>query len=148
MSLSRRTLTTLALSVGVATVATLLYVTSDTLYQIMDHQIHGPEKARNLLKLRRIRSAGFNFLVNLNAAERDCRAAVRDKKPLEMALRNKILGLYVDLDYIFKHLDEVEGDQSIKTQRKLLVGRLKTHETRVELLVELVKTCKTEDITA
>jgi hypothetical protein len=35
------------------------------------------------------------------------------------------------------------GDQRIKTQRKLLVDRLKSRETRVQLLMELVKTCKT-----
>jgi hypothetical protein len=136
MNVSKRTLVTAGLTVGAAT---LLYLSSDSLYQVLDLWLHGAEKARILLKLRRIRAAGYNWLFELNASERDCRDAVRNKVPLTLSLRNKILCLAVDLDYMFKHLDAVEGDESIKAQRKLLVNKLKVHATRVDLLVALVK---------
>jgi hypothetical protein len=125
--------------VAIAAVAVTVCYKWNTVTELTECALYDKSKAENLHKLRKIREALRTYESDLKAAEESAKSSAARGESISPATRNAICGLSIDFDFILVSLDKVEGDASIKKERKRLVDEFKSFSKRVDVLEGLAR---------
>ncbi len=95
------------------------------------------EKADTLDFMDRLHVAEAEFEKDLEMWEKTCLQLKSRNEKIDETTRKSVMMLNLDLDFILAKLDEVSGDDEIKSMRKQLVDKFTAYAAKIDSLLAI-----------
>lgn len=94
------------------------------------------DKCNTLLLLDKIQFAEVDFKKDLDLLEHQCNLAKQKQMPINADTKKNLGLLNIDLDFALAKLDEVSGDDEVKSMRKRMVENFGVYVIRIDALLK------------